>query len=133
MIKNFVIIFYNKINNSTNFNNFIIQINLKIKKIKIKSFLKNHIKIILFNDSFYKINQFLKSLSKCFSIKKIFSYEKIKCINYNNFNIKKDLKFFKNFIFISYIKNYILFFNLKKLNYVKSIVNISFFNNNVFL
>ncbi|AFP84173.1 hypothetical protein A355_0154 [Candidatus Carsonella ruddii HT isolate Thao2000] len=130
MIKNLILVIYNKINNSNNFFNYLIQINIKIKILNIKNFYKNNVKILILNDSYYKINQFLKSLSKCLFLKKIFSYNKIKILNYNNFYLS-NIKFFKNFIFIVYLKKYIFFFNLKKKNYVKSILN--FFNKNLYL
>ncbi|XZR52948.1 MAG: hypothetical protein ACM3Q5_00845 [Candidatus Carsonella ruddii] len=131
MKKNLILIIYNKINSSSNFFNYLIQINIKIKVLKIKKFYKNNIKILIINDSYLKVNQFLKSLSKCLFIKKILSYKKIKIINYNNLYLLKNIKFFKNFIFLSYIKKYIFFFNIKKNNYVKSIMNI--FSINIYL
>ncbi|WMC20006.1 MAG: hypothetical protein NVS90_00855 [Candidatus Carsonella ruddii] len=131
MKKNLILIIYNKINSSSNFFNYLIQINIKIKILKIKKFYKNNIKILIIDDCYLKINQFLKSLSKCLFIKKIFSYKKIKTMCYNNLYYFKNIKILKNFIFLSYIKKYIFFFNIKKNNYVKSIMNI--FHNNIYL
>ncbi|WGS66617.1 hypothetical protein MEJ65_00845 [Candidatus Carsonella ruddii] len=131
MKKNLILIIYNKINSSSNFFNYLIQINIKIKILKIKKFYKNNIKILIIDDCYLKINQFLKSLSKCLFIKKIFSYKKIKTMCYNKLYYFKNIKILKNFIFLSYIKKYIFFFNIKKNNYVKSIMNI--FHNNIYL
>ncbi|WMC19215.1 MAG: hypothetical protein NVS84_00855 [Candidatus Carsonella ruddii] len=131
MKKNLILVIYNKINSSSNFFNYLIQINIKIKVLKIKKFYKNSIKILIINDCYLKINQFLKSLSKCLFIKKIFSYKKIKMLCYNEIYNVNNIKFLKNFIFLNYIKKYIFFFNIKKNNYVKSIMN--FFNNNIYL
>ncbi|XZR52539.1 MAG: hypothetical protein ACM3Q7_00845 [Candidatus Carsonella ruddii] len=131
MKKNLILIIFNKINSSSNFFNYLIQINIKIKTLKINKFYKNNIKVLIIDDCYLKINQFLKSLSKCLFIKKIFSYKKIKIICYNKLYFYKNIKILKNFIFLIFIKKYIFFYNLKKINYVKSIMN--FFHNNIYL
>ncbi|BFI90957.1 hypothetical protein [Candidatus Carsonella ruddii] len=131
MKKNLILITYNKINSSNNFFNYLIQTNIKINILKIHNFYKNNIKILIINDCYFKINQFLKSLSKCLFIKKIFSYKKLKITVYKKLYNFKNIKFIKNFIFLIFVKKYVFFFNLKKNNYVKSIMN--FFNKNIYL
>ncbi|XOD38930.1 MAG: hypothetical protein ACAF48_00865 [Candidatus Carsonella ruddii] len=123
MKKKFVFLIYNKINCVSNFYNFLTQINLKIELFKIKSINKNHLKIIFINDSYFKINQFLKSLSKCLNINKIYIFKNIKKIIYKNIFNKIKIKFYKNFIFLNFINKYLFFYNSKKKNYVLSILN----------
>ncbi|WP_433927967.1 hypothetical protein [Candidatus Carsonella ruddii] len=123
MKKNFIFLISNKINCVTNFYNFLTQINLKIKLLKFNNLYKSHLKIIFINDSYYKINQFLKSLSKCLNFIKIYSIKNIKNIFYVNIIKKKNIKFYKNFFNLYYINKYLFFFNEKKINYVSSILN----------
>lgn len=123
MKKKFFFIISNKINCVSNFYNFLIQINLKIKLLKIKNLKKNHLKILFINDSFYKINHFLKLLSKCTNILKTFSFKNINLIFYNNIIFNKKIKFYKNFIFIIFINKIFTLYNFKKIKYVLSILN----------
>ncbi|AQU89559.1 hypothetical protein [Candidatus Carsonella ruddii] len=123
MKKKFVFLIYNKINCVSNFYNYLTQINLKIELFKIKSINKNHLKIIFINDSYFKINQFLKSLSKCLNLNKIYIFKNIKKIIYKNIFNKIKIKFYKNFIFLNFINKYLFFYNSKKKNYVLSILN----------
>lgn len=124
MKKNFFFIISNKINCVTNFNNFLIQINLKIKLINIKNFNKNHIKILFFNDSYYKINHFLKLLSKCTNLEKVFSFKNNNIFFLNNIYIyKTKIKFYKNFFFLFFYNKYLIIYNFKKNNYMLSILN----------
>lgn len=123
MKKKFFFIISNKINCVSNFYNFLIQINLKIKLLKIKNLKKNHLKILFINDSFYKINHFLKLLSKCTNILKTFSFKNINLIFYNNIVFNKKIKFYKNFIFIIFINKIFTLYNFKKIKYVLSILN----------
>ncbi|MFI4883646.1 MAG: hypothetical protein ACH6QQ_00325 [Candidatus Carsonella ruddii] len=123
MKKKFCFLISNNINCLSNFYNFLTQINLKIFFLKIKKKKNIHIKIIYINDTFYKINQFLKLLSKCLNIIKIFFLKNVNLF----FNIKifffKKIKIYKNFIFIFLINKYFFYTNFKKKNYVLSIMN----------
>ncbi|MGK2912782.1 MAG: hypothetical protein ACSLEI_00780 [Candidatus Carsonella ruddii] len=123
MKKKFCFLISNNINCLSNFYNFLTQINLKIIFLKIKKKNNNNFKIIYINDSFYKINQFLKLLSKCLSIIKIFFFKNINIIFNKNFFFLKKIKIYKNFIFIFLINKYYFYINIKKKNYVLSIMN----------
>ncbi|MGK2931103.1 MAG: hypothetical protein ACSLEG_00730 [Candidatus Carsonella ruddii] len=123
MKKKFCFLISNNINCLSNFYNFLTQINLKIIFLNIKKKNNNNFKIIYINDSYYKINQFLKLLSKCLNIIKIFFLKNINiCFNKKIFFLKK-IKIFKNFIFIFLINKYYFYINTKKKQYVSSIMN----------
>ncbi|XRA05372.1 MAG: hypothetical protein ACN6LP_00760 [Candidatus Carsonella ruddii] len=123
MKKNFCFLISNNINCLSNFYNFLTQINLKIIFLKIKKHNNNHFKIIYINDSFYKINQFLKLLSKCLNIVKIFFLKNINFFLNKFFFLFKKVKIYKNFIFIFLLNKYHFYINTKKKNYVLSIMN----------
>ncbi|AFP83609.1 hypothetical protein [Candidatus Carsonella ruddii] len=127
MIKNLIFLFNNKINYVSNFYNYLIQINIKINLFKIDLFFNFiNIKILILEDKFYKINQFLKLSKKCFNIKKILSYKNFNLLFFINFFFKLKIKFLKKFIFVFKKKKFYIIFYNKKNNYVKSILN-SFF------
>ncbi|MFI4847088.1 MAG: hypothetical protein ACH6QJ_00325 [Candidatus Carsonella ruddii] len=123
MKKNFCFLISNNINCLSNFYNFLTQINLKIIFLKIKKNNNSHFKIIYINDSFYKINQFLKLLSKCLNIVKIFFLKNINFFLNKIFFLLKKVKIYKNFIFIFLLNKYYFYINVKKKNYVSSIMN----------
>ncbi|MFI4913397.1 MAG: hypothetical protein ACH6QR_00080 [Candidatus Carsonella ruddii] len=123
MKKNFCFLISNNINCLSNFYNFLTQINLKIIFLKIKKNNNSHFKIIYINDSFYKINQFLKLLSKCLNIVKIFFLKNINFFLSKFFFLLKKVKIYKNFIFIFLLNKYYFYINVKKKNYVSSIMN----------
>ncbi|MFI4878776.1 MAG: hypothetical protein ACH6QP_00810 [Candidatus Carsonella ruddii] len=123
MKKKFCFLISNNINCLSNFYNFLTQINLKIKFFKIKKNNNNHFKIIYINDTFYKINQFLKLLSKCLNIVKFFFFKNINLIFIKKIFFLKKVKINKNFIFIYLLNKYCFYLNIKKKNYVSSIMN----------
>ncbi|AFP83799.1 hypothetical protein A33Y_0162 [Candidatus Carsonella ruddii CS isolate Thao2000] len=132
MIKNLIFLFNNKINYVSNFYNYLIQINIKINLLKIDLLFNFiNIKILILEEKFYKINQFLKLSKKCFNIRKIFSYKNFKLILFINFFFKIKIKYLKKFIFIIKKKNFFIFFYNKKNYYVKSILNNFFINKNL--
>ncbi|MGK2916101.1 MAG: hypothetical protein ACSLEH_00710 [Candidatus Carsonella ruddii] len=123
MKKRFCFLISNNINCLSNFYNFLTQINIKIQFFKIKKNNNNHIKIIYVNDTFYKINQFLKLLSKCLNIIKLYFFKNINLFFNKKIFFLKKVKIYKNFIFIFLINKYFFNINIKKNNYVSSIMN----------
>ncbi|BAF35157.1 hypothetical protein CRP_126 [Candidatus Carsonella ruddii PV] len=118
-----IYLFKNK-NYTSNFFNYLIQINLKIIFLKI-FFFSNifHKKIIFINDKYYKINQFIKSSKKCFNINKIYFCKNYNFIYFNKLKFFKKFKFYKNFTFIFKKKKYLIFSSFKKKLYLSSILN----------
>ncbi|AFP84353.1 hypothetical protein [Candidatus Carsonella ruddii] len=119
-----LIFFFENKNFTSNFFNYLIQINLKI--ILVKFYLYSsiiHKKILFINDRYYKINQFVKSSKKCLNIKKIIFYKNCNYLYLYNFKFNNKIKFYKSFIFIFKLKKYCIFLNFKKKNYTISILN----------